>query len=413
MEVYGVFVMDDVIRIKTFGGFSMSYGDKTITDQDNRSKKLWLILEYLIAFHDRNLPQASIIDLIWNEDSITSDPENALKTSLHRIRALMDDLQIPEKKLIIRKQGTISWNRELPCEYDFEEFISYCNKGAVADISDDERLEHYRAAFDLYKGDFLPKCHMESWSAALATRYRSIYMQMIVKFMEVLLRLGKFEEMADRCSVANAIDPMNSDVNYYLIYSLYKIGNKKNAIEQYNRIVNAYYDEFGVEPEKKLLELYEEITVHEEGIEADLNTIQEELTEKEARREAYICDYSVFQHYYKIEARACARNGMSVYIMLITIKQRAKEETDLNKVAVGMEKMENVIASSLRSGDIFARYSKNQFIVMLPTACYENSLMIGERILKNFDRAKPKTNLNISYTVRNIEPQLFDKGAAE
>ena len=92
-------------------------------------------------------------------------------------------------------------------------------------------------------------------------------------------------------SVANAIDPMNSDVNYYLIYSLYKIGNKKNAIEQYNRIVNAYYDEFGVEPEKKLLELYEEITVHEEGIEADLNTIQEELTEKEARRAAInLCD---------------------------------------------------------------------------------------------------------------------------
>ena len=238
-------------------------------------------------------------------------------------------------------------------------------------------------------------------------------MQMIVKFMEVLLRLGKFEEMADRCSIANAVDPMNADVNYYLIYSLYKIGNKKNAVEQYNRIVNAYYDEFGVEPERKLLELYEEITVHEEGIEADLNTIQEELTEKNARREAYICDYSVFQHYYKIEARACARNGMSVYIMLITIKQRSKEEPDLNKVAAGMEKMENVIASSLRSGDIFARYSKNQFIVMLPTACYENSLMIGERILKNFDRAKPKTNLNISYTVRNLEPQLFDKSAAE
>ena len=90
--------MSDSLIIKTFGGFSMTHGDKTISDQDNRSKKLWIILEYLIAFHDRHVPQSTIIDLIWNEESVSADPENALKTALHRIRAMLDELQLSEKR---------------------------------------------------------------------------------------------------------------------------------------------------------------------------------------------------------------------------------------------------------------------------------------------------------------------------
>ena len=144
-------------------------------------------------------------------------------------------------------------------------------------------------------------------------------------------------------------------------------------------------------------------------MEADLNSIQADLVEKNAQRIAYLCDYSVFQHFYKLHARACARNGVSIYIMLITIKQRSKEEPDSAKIAAGVETMERVISTSLRSSDIFARYSRNQYIIMLPAACYENSLAVGERILTKFDREKPKLSLNVSYSVRYLEPMLFEQ----
>ena len=126
--------MDEKLVIKTFGGFSMTYGDKMISDQDNRSKKPWLILEYIIAFYDRNIPQSTIIDLIWNEDSITTDPENALKTVLHRMRGFLAELELPEKKLILHKQGTFSWNRAINCSYDFEDLFITTIK-AVPQIS--------------------------------------------------------------------------------------------------------------------------------------------------------------------------------------------------------------------------------------------------------------------------------------
>ncbi len=400
--------MSEIIRIKTFGGFSVSYGGKTITDQDNRSKKLWLILEYIIAFHDRSIPQSTIIDLIWSEDSISSDPENALKTSLHRIRGLIDDLEIPEKKIIIRKQGTFSWNSKLDCTFDFEDFITLCNKVNDSQLSDEERVELFREAFDIYKGDFLPKCVNEGWAAALSTRYHSIYVKMVCAYMELLERLGSYDEMVNCLSVANVIDSVDEKLNYYYIFSLYKTGNRTRAIEQYEKVVAFYYDEFGVEPPESLFNLYSEITAHEDGVESDLNSIQADLIEKNTLKAAYLCDYSVFQHFYRVQARTCARNGMSIFLCLVTVKQHSKEASNQKLIARGMEKMERVIADSLRSSDIFARYSKNQYIAMLPTACYENSIMVGERILKNFDKTKPSLNLNVSYSVRYLEPKLFE-----
>lgn len=402
--------MSESIYIKTFGGFSMSYAGRTISDQDNRSKKLWIILEYLIAFHDRSIPRSTMIDLIWSDESSSLDPENALKTSLHRVRSLLDELEIPEKKLIAHKQGTFSWNNSFPCVFDFEEFVQCCNKAAVRGVSDEDRLALYARAYDLYKGDFLPKCSTESWAASLSMRFHTIYVKLMHDYMELLAKYDRYEEITDRCGTAAAIDPLDEAINYYLIYGLFKSGNQRRAVDQYNRMVGIYYNEFGVEPPKNFLDLYKEITTHEESFEADLNSIQADLFERNAERVAYFCDYSVFQHFYKIQARTCARNGMSIFLLLLTLKPHSHVKEDPEVMKAGMERLETIISSSLRNSDVFSRYSKNQYIAMLPAACYENSLMVGERVLRNFGKSRPRIDLDLSFSVRYLEPQMFEHG---
>ena len=65
----------------------------------------------------------------------------------------------------------------------------------------------------------------------------------------------------------------------------------------------------------------------------------------------------------------------------------------------------------LRAGDVYARYSVSQYIIMLAAANYENCTMIGERILKGFRNAKPKLNVSVSYMLSELEPLYFDKSA--
>ncbi|MBO4415817.1 MAG: hypothetical protein J5824_07540 [Lachnospiraceae bacterium] len=405
--------MGDSLVIKTFGGFSMANGDRIISDQDNRSKKLWIILEYIIAFHDRNIPQSTIIDLIWNEDSITADPENALKTALHRIREMIAELDLTEKKTVLRKQGTFSWNNAIECEFDFEDFIAFYNKAMSGERTDEEKIELLMKGFELYKGEFLPKCSTEGWASNLATRYLNIYEKLVNELAILLVKYERFNEVTDICTKAAALDPLDENINYYLVLGLYKSGNQHKAIEQYRRITDLYYNEFGIDSPERFQKLYDEITSHQSGYEADLKSIQNDLYEKNAEKIAYYCDYSVFQHFYKIQARTCERNGMSIFLMLVTIRNKDKLSEDKELVKLAMDRMQTVIASALRSSDVYSRYSVNQFIAMLPTACYENSLLIGERILKRFDAHRPKLKVNVSFAVKYLEPQMFDAASEE
>lgn len=70
--------MKNRFTVKMFGEFSISDGEHTITDQANRSKKVWNLLEYILANRDRMLPQKELVELLWSGED-TKDPINTLK----------------------------------------------------------------------------------------------------------------------------------------------------------------------------------------------------------------------------------------------------------------------------------------------------------------------------------------------
>jgi len=50
----------------------------------------------------------------------------------------------------------------------------------------------------------------------------------------------------------------------------------------------------------------------------------------------------------------------------------------------GMKNLKNTLKKVLRIGDVAARYSDSQFIVLLPTCTYESSLAVSKRVAENF-----------------------------
>ena len=85
-----------------------------------------------------------------------------------------------------------------------------------------------------------------------------------------------------------------------------------------------------------------------------------------------------------------------------------KDSSNTQLLSNAMSKMSDIIATCLRSGDVFSRYSVNQYIIMLPTANHENCIQIGTRILKTYDEMKPTINhVTASYHLKHIIPQTF------
>ena len=57
----------DALRVCMFGEFSLSMNGQTINDSDNRSKKIWLLLPYMIYFRNRGISQEELIELLWGD----------------------------------------------------------------------------------------------------------------------------------------------------------------------------------------------------------------------------------------------------------------------------------------------------------------------------------------------------------
>lgn len=57
------------------GQFTLRYGDRTISDSDDRSRRVWSLLAYMIYNHGRSFAQEELIHLYWSNGEKARIPE--------------------------------------------------------------------------------------------------------------------------------------------------------------------------------------------------------------------------------------------------------------------------------------------------------------------------------------------------
>lgn len=119
---------------------------------------------------------------------------------------------------------------------------------------------------------------------------------------------------------------------------------------------------------------------------------------------AYFCEIGVFKKIYELTARRISRLGFPVHIALINLEvQKGKGNGDPNAMLErGMAQMKACILSTLRTGDVVARYSRTQFVVLLPACQYETGEAVMNRIFAKFDRQKGSDRYRRCFTLREV-----------
>lgn len=392
------------IYVQMLGGFSVTCQERSINDQSSQSKKPWNILEYLITFRDRDIPSSELIDLVWSEKQGTN-PGGALKTLVFRSRKLLEPLDYNPQNLLIQKRGSYAWNPAVKTVVDTDQFEALCTQAAAADDSR-EKLDLYLKALQIYKGDFLPKSAWESWVIPISTYYHSLYRKAARKAIELLSAGDEWEKIIEICRKAITIEPFDEDFHYHLIYSLYNNGMQNQALEHYNYTTDLFYNEFAITPSERLKSLYITISDKEHGIMTDLTLVQESMKEDMHREGAYYCEFSVFRNIYQLERRAIERNGDSVFLCQLTIRDISGNFPKPAIMARAMLDMEHAIFSSLRRGDVYARYSVSQYLLLLPAISYENCEAVMKRIIRNFKKGYARKQLTVDYCLQAVTPDI-------
>lgn len=395
---------DQTLHIHMLGEFSLSYAGRTVQDQSNRSRKVWTLLAYLITFRGREVTQAELIDMLWPDES-SDNPAGALKTLLHRTRAVLDGLGCADGRHLILRQpgGGYAWNNSVACRIDAEDFAkAYKQAGAARD--EEEKLAHYRRAAALYHGDFLARYSAEPWAISINAYYHMTYLQVVHELLALLRERELYEEIVALCSRAVEIEPHDESLYYHQIKALADDGNQQAARSQYEKMSELFFSKFGVTPSDELKALYHEVTRGSNSMESDLRTIRAQLRETALQPGAFYCEYAFFKDVYRIEARSAARSGSAMHLGLLTVSGADGGPLRQRSLNLVMDKLKECTRRSLRRGDVFAKYSVSQYIIMLPHANYENSRLILERIVRSFRRENPHSPARLHYSVQPLEP---------
>lgn len=55
-------VMEPILQIQVLGKFTLRYGETVISDEDDRSRKVWAVLAYLIYHREKIISQQELVD---------------------------------------------------------------------------------------------------------------------------------------------------------------------------------------------------------------------------------------------------------------------------------------------------------------------------------------------------------------
>jgi len=380
MEVISIAVARVKLRVELLGGFAIICNENRITEQAKKSSKVWRLLQYLITNRYRSVSQEELLEVFCDEE-MQNNPGSVLRTMVYRARGALEKggLECADN-LIIAKSGSYSWNNNIECTTDIEEFEELINKAGLEDKEKEERLELLLQAAALYNGDFLPNSSGDMWVIPLVRWYRTMYLGCVHDALEILDELGRSIEAEQLCTKALRIDAFDERLIEHHLRALLSQEKNDEALEVYKTMETMFFDVLGVNFSENLRSLYNKIQHPDMRKDIPLDELLEEWQIDADFPGAYYCDASMFKSLYQIETRSVPRSGRTAFIVRFDTKHEAK-----SKDGGIMKQLGLVIPGCLRMGDLYTRCSPHQYMLMLYSLTYEDCKMLINRILRAID----------------------------
>lgn len=395
----------DLVKVKMFSQFEVSYQGRLLFDEQIRSNMLVKLFAYILCNHAYKIDVKDLCYVLW-KDGESDNPGGALKNLFYRLRMILNTT-FACNAFIKTLRGAYAWNNEFPVELDIELFEDKCN-AARAETDMDRKVLLLEEAISLYVGDFLPAYTSEQWILQRSAYYHTLYVSCIKQLASLYEAQGSFEKMEILCINALKLEEFDEAVHCYLMKAYIHQNKKIKAEEHYKQTSRLLYSELGTSPSEEMQNLYQELLKETKTEEMDLSIIQKDLNEtREESRGSYFCEYGVFKMIYVLQQRQAKRMGIAVFCGLITIKSEFSLPPSSDAYRrfrdQAMEELKKVLYHSLRSGDVVARYSPSQYVMLIPASDYEGGLVALDRIDRNFQEAGQKIHARLICNLREME----------
>ncbi len=252
------------VQFYSFGPIRVYRNEAIIPEEEWKSKKGKILLNYLLLNQDRPVSEDKLCDLFWPH----GDPERSRKNLHHIIYLLRRTLEPNLKEggdsqYILSQHNAYQFNKSSNYWWDVHEFRENLQKAQQLWSSGEaeKAIEKIRRLEDLYTGDLLEDNLEETWCDFEREKLKEA-------FLELLLTAAAFYEEKQEhvmalefANKALTLDPLREKTAHLLIKLLYKSGKRTEAIRKYQTWCSQLEEEMNLKPSDEFAALYEKMTI--------------------------------------------------------------------------------------------------------------------------------------------------------
>ncbi len=373
------------LHIITLGAFDIEMGDESLSKEITGAYKISKLFQYLLTFKNKKILPETIIDNLW-QDSESFDPKNMLRAQIFRLRQSLKKF-LPEGAdespylSVVFKDGYYSLELGQNVIVDVDIFKHLITRGEDTGAADPDRaLEFFKEALNIYKGHYLEENPYEIWIVPVRNYYSRLYLKTLYGTIEMLKAKEKHEEIILICEQALMIEPYEEMIHVYLMESMLKLGQIRNALSYYEYISKTLQKEMGGTSSSGMKEIYRKIRNHFEAKgEISVSGIKSKL-EDVKHPEPLFCDSDTFEILYNLQKNKRQSENKSDYMGIITLDCPGCSQGDIKNWS---ETTVTTLKKILRKGDIFTIWNDTQILLILIDVIEGGITLAESRIKKN------------------------------
>lgn len=372
------------LYIQTLGTVRLTLGGRTIslhTSITGKAFQLFLLLAYTGT---RGVTRTVLQDALY--DRKTTDAANALRINASRLRKLLLQSELPAHNYIVVDKN-VYYLTEPEYTGDFQVDVVLLEQLWEKIQKEKEisaKRELLEKACKLYEGEFLPALSGEVWVENLRGRFQEIYFNCVQFLCEILKQQQDYKSLVRVTADAMRLYPTEEWAKLKMD-GFVGLQKYKEAMEAYKDAVKDIFSEQGMAVSDQMWERFKSLNQYIENQSRNLENIKEWLCEKERIPGAYCCSYPGFIDCYRMEARAAERKKRHGMLMICTIRDRQGAViTEAEKLQEYMDKLDQCVCVTLRRGDIYTRYSRDQILILVNDLKPEKAVSVENRIIGAF-----------------------------
>ena len=390
---------NQMINVRTFGGFSIRYKDAELSFGNQSESQMVQLLQLLLHYRKQGLSRDLAKAALFGDRDV-DDVSHSIRNIIYNLRKKLRALGLPESQYVVKRGGIYFWSDDIQVIEDAAEFEEAFNKAMECD-DDEQKTELLTDACYIYSGRFLAGNESSVWSAQEAERYREIFSDCVTELTDILKEEHKYKQLLEVSTYASKVDPF-SEWEILTLEALGRLGKFDKTESFYRKTVDMYVKEYGGRANSYVREFINRIGLKLVVGHETLEEIQKKIGNPEDYdRKGYYCSLPVFQEIYRMTERMMERSGEKIFLMLCTIlDSKGNPMREGSRLEELSERLRNTIIESVRHTDTVTRYGKGQYLVLLINTTEEDCSVVSQRISSRFIREGQRTSL--SYSVSNI-----------